>query len=251
MTFRVEVVCLHDGGEQRCNVMEMERAELALETLGMSVAEGKAILHGVQDFMATQQVVEDLKHRRVCSACGQRYPSKEAGTHTVKTVFGAVAVPNPRWERCHCQGEGPRTFRPSAAWLQGARTSPELLYLETKWASLIPFEKVAELMKEVLPVEETTNHETVREHLQAVAERIEKELGEERQPRSFSSWEALAELPLPDGPMTVGMDGGYVRAAHKPGCFEVIAGRSVVAFREGGRGCGAAAEMFRLRANLR
>ena len=43
MTFRVEVVCLHDGGEQRCSVMEMERAELALETLGMSVAEGKAI----------------------------------------------------------------------------------------------------------------------------------------------------------------------------------------------------------------
>jgi hypothetical protein len=31
--------------------------------------------------------------------------------------------------------------------------------------------------------------------------------------------------------MTVGIDGGYVRAAHKEGCFEVIAGRSVVAFR--------------------
>ena len=24
MTFRVEVVCLHDGGEQRCSVVEME-----------------------------------------------------------------------------------------------------------------------------------------------------------------------------------------------------------------------------------
>jgi hypothetical protein len=31
--------------------------------------------------------------------------------------------------------------------------------------------------------------------------------------------------------MTVGIDGGYVRAAHKQGNFEVIAGRSVVAFR--------------------
>jgi hypothetical protein len=31
--------------------------------------------------------------------------------------------------------------------------------------------------------------------------------------------------------MTVGIDGGYVRAAHKKGWFEVIAGRSVVAFR--------------------
>jgi hypothetical protein len=231
MMFRVEVVCLHDGGEQRCSVGEMERAELALETLGMSVAEGKAMLHGVQDFMAAQQVSEDLNRRRVCPSCGQRYHSKEAGTHTVKTVFGPVETPNPRWERCPCQTEGPRTFRPSAAWLQGARTSPELLYLETKWASLIPFEKVADLMKEVLPVEETTNHETVREHLHAVAERIEMELGEERQPRSFSSLEVIAELPLPDGPMTVGIDGGYVRAAHKQGNFEVIAGKSVVAFR--------------------
>jgi hypothetical protein len=85
----------------------------------------------------------------VCPNCGQRYSSKTAGTHTLKTVFGAVEVPNPRWERCRCQTEGPRTFRPAAAWLQGARTSPELLYLETKWASLIPFEKTAELMKEV------------------------------------------------------------------------------------------------------
>jgi hypothetical protein len=36
---------------------------------------------------------------------------------------------------------------------------------------------------------------------------------------------------LADGPITVGIDGGYVRAAHKQGCFEVIAGKSVFAFR--------------------
>jgi|HubBroStandDraft_1064217.scaffolds.fasta_scaffold192767_2 hypothetical protein len=136
MTFRVEVVCLHEGGEQRCSVTELERAELTLGTLGMSVAEGKAILHGIQDFVAAQQVLEDLEHKRVCPTCGQRYHSKDAGTHTIKTVFGAVEIPNPRWEYCPCQTEGPRTFRPTTSWLQGARTSPELLYLETKWASL-------------------------------------------------------------------------------------------------------------------
>jgi hypothetical protein len=37
--------------------------------------------------------------------------------------------------------------------------------------------------------------------------------------------------PLPDGPITVGIDGDCVRAAHKQGWFEVIAGKSVVAFR--------------------
>ena len=38
---------------------------------------------------------------------------------------------------------------------------------------------------------------------------------------------------LPDDPIPVSIDGGYVRAAHKQGFFEVIAGRSVVAFRRG------------------
>ena len=89
---------------------------------------------------------------------------------------------------------------------------------------------MADLLKEVLPVSESTNHEMVREHLQTVAERMEAELGEERQPDRVKP-EEDPELTLPDGPMTVGLDGGYVRAAHKEGCFEVIAGRSVVAFR--------------------
>jgi hypothetical protein len=55
---------------------------------------------------------------------------------------------------------------------------------------------------------------------------------EERQANVFEHrQDEDEELPLPDGPMTIGIDGGYVRAAHKEGCFEVIAGRSVVAFR--------------------
>jgi hypothetical protein len=120
----------------RCPVIEMERRQLVMETLGLSLADGKTILHGVQDFVASQQTAEALQRRRNCPGCGHRYHSKGIGTHTVKTVFGAVPVPNPRWERCSCQRTGPKTFRPSTAWLQG-RTSPELLYLETKWGSLI------------------------------------------------------------------------------------------------------------------
>jgi hypothetical protein len=232
MKFRVQVICVQDDGtELCCNVAELEPQSLVMETLGLSVADGKSILHGVQEFVTAQQAAEDLQHRRHCPHCGERYRSKQAGTHMVNTVFGSVAVPNPRWHRCACQSEGPQTFRPMAAWLTG-RTSPELLYLEAKWGSLIPFEKVAALLKEVLPVSASTNHETIREHLQAIAERMEAELGEERPCDPFVRAENTEdEQPLPDGPMTVGIDGGYVRAAHKEGWFEVIAGRSVVAFR--------------------
>jgi hypothetical protein len=231
MKFRVEVVCLQeDGTEDRCEIIEVERPELAMETLGLNLVEAKAILSGMQDLMTTRQVVEDLGRRRRCPDCGQRYHSKSSGTSTIHTLFGPVLVPNPRWNQCSCRTEGSKTFRPTSAWLT-ERSSPELLYLETKWASLIPFARVADLLKEVLPVSVSTNHETVREHLQVTAERIERELGEERQANLFECRQDDGEQPLPDGPMTVGIDGGYVRAAHKEGWFEVIAGKSVVAFR--------------------
>jgi hypothetical protein len=77
----------------------------------------------------------------------------------------------------------------------------------------------------------------VRNHLQLTAERIEQELGQERQLNRFEGSEQEWERqPLPDGPITVGIDGGYVRAAHKQGWFEVIAGKSVVAFRRDDEG---------------
>ena len=232
MNVRVEMVCVSaDGREQRKDVLAIERRELTMETLGMSLAESKALLEGAQKFLMVQQASEDLEQRRACPDCGQRHTTKDAGTTPVKTLFGPVAVPNPRWNRCPCQTHGPRTFRPTKAWLHG-RTSAEMLYLETKWASLIPFAKVADLLKDVLPVGDSVNQETVRNHLHVTAERIEQELGDERQPNLFEgSEEDWEKQPLPDGPITVGIDGGYVRAAHKQGWFEVIAGKSVVAFR--------------------
>jgi hypothetical protein len=232
MKFRVEVVCISDAGqEDRSDVLEMEWRQLAMETLGLSLCESKALLKSVQDYVVARQTAEDLELRRRCPNCGNRYTAKSGGKVEVKTLFGAVEVANPRWNRCSCQRGGPKTFRPAATWLRGT-TSPELLYVENKWASLIPLAKVADLLQEVLPAE--ANHETIRRHVQATAERMEEELGEERQLNLFDSEpvdQPQTEQAPPDGPITVGIDGGYVRAAHKEGFFEVIAGRSVVAFR--------------------
>jgi hypothetical protein len=132
MNIRIEIVCVSaDGQEQRRELSGIERQELAMETLGMSLAESKALLEGVQDFMVVQQVSENLEQRRACLHCGRRHTTKDSGNTPVNTLFGLVNVPNPRWNRCACQSEGPETFRPTAAWLQG-RTSVEMLYLESK-----------------------------------------------------------------------------------------------------------------------
>jgi hypothetical protein len=72
----------------------------------------------------------------------------------------------------------------------------------------------------------------MRNHVFTLAERLEDALGEE--PMSFiegcpRDWGAL---PSPDGPLTVGSDGGYGKApGGEPGWFEVIAGKSLRAFR--------------------
>ena len=231
MKFRIQVVCVNDAGhEHRNDLLEIERRQLAMETLGLSLYESKAMLESLQEFVVARQTAEDLPQRRHCPNCEARYTAKDGGRITVKTLFGAVQVANPRWNRCSCQHSGPKTFRPAAAWLRGT-TSPELLYLETRWASLIPYAKVADLLREVLPAE--ADDETIRRHVQATAEKMEQELGEELPLNWFQGEADQEELAPPDGPITVGIDGGYVRAAHKEGFFEVIAGRSVVAFRRG------------------
>lgn len=65
MKFRVQVVCVADDGvEQMQPVLEFERQELVMETLGMSLAEGKVVLQGVQEFVSERQAVEFLQRSR-------------------------------------------------------------------------------------------------------------------------------------------------------------------------------------------
>ena len=120
MKFRVEVVCINDAGqEQRSYVLEVERRQLAMETLGLTLCESKAMLESVQEFVVARQIAEDLEQRHRCPNCGNRYTAKGGGKIAVKTLFGEVEVANPRWNRCSCQQSGPKTFRACgglAAW---------------------------------------------------------------------------------------------------------------------------------------
>ena len=145
-------------------------------------------------------------------------------------------VTGPRLKSCPCQSATRGSFSPLTG-LFTEHVAPEMLYLETKWASLVPFGITVELLRDVLPVGTTLNAETVRNHLQRVATRMEGALGGER-----TSWiedcpPDPARLPLPEGPVVVGIDGGYVRArergrAHRDTNFEVVVGQSIAEDRD-------------------
>ena len=79
MSLRVEVVRVNpDGSEQRREVLTIEARELSMETLGLSLSEGKALLAGVQDLVVALQVNEHLAQRCVCPECRRPYTSADS-----------------------------------------------------------------------------------------------------------------------------------------------------------------------------
>jgi hypothetical protein len=127
--------------------------------------------------------------------------------------------------------QGRQSFSPLAQVLT-RHTAPELEFLQAKWAAHLSFGAVADLLHDVLPIDTHLHGETVREHVFATAERLEAEIGPEQAHfDDFSQGEIEASAD-PGAPVTVGLDGGYVRGRDKNapganGCFEIIAGKSI------------------------
>jgi hypothetical protein len=85
----------------------------------------------------------------------------------------------------------------------------------------------------VLPIDATLAPCPIREHVFTVAERLAQRLGEEQWSFLDSCPAEWSRLPIPNGPLMGGIDGGYVRAQDTRGWFEVIAGKSLLAFTRG------------------
>jgi hypothetical protein len=208
----------------------IEREDLTPETLGMTLTEAKDLLANVQASMVKEQTREYTEQQRPCPYCGK--VRSEKGQHTIvfQSLFGKLSLPSPRLYTCSCRPQETQSFSPLAERLP-ERTAPELLYLQTKWASLMSYGLTVEHLKEVLPIQ--ANVATVFRNTCAMAERIESELGDERPMFVEGSQRDWERLPSPDGPLTVGIDGGYVHAREGPnrkaGYFEVIAGKIITA----------------------
>src|SRR5262249_4881853 len=174
MKMRVQVVIESAVGEST-DVHEiacLHREELQPDTVGLTLAEAKMVLERMQQRLVEQQAAEHLRAQSRCPHCGTKRSPKGAHTITLRTLFRKLRLNSPRLYHCQCQRHPARTFSPLAERLP-ERNTPELLYLETKWASLIPYEMTTKLLDEVLPIGKHVNAATVRNHLQAVAERTE------------------------------------------------------------------------------
>ena len=200
---KIEIRLRIDAGESNSceeEVWVLDKAHDQLEHIGLSLDEAKALLGRLQERVVAAQAAAFVDDNRCCGACGARLWSKGQASFTFRTPFGGVAVASPRLKRCRGDKNGTGTFSPLAG-LFSEHVAPEMLYLETKWASLASFGVSVEMLKDVLPVGTTLNAETVRNHLHHVAARMEGELGEERAFFIEGSPRDHAELPLPEGPI--------------------------------------------------
>src|SRR4051812_6515743 len=156
----------------------LDKSDDRLEALGLSLAEAKTLLAGIQQRLVTAQAASFAARHRGCPLCGRPRRSKGPSPILFRTAFGVVPLSSPRFHRCRCQPTEPKTVSPLTELLT-EHTAPELLYLETRWASLVSYGLTAELLQEVLPIGRGANASTLRSNLHRVAARHEAELGDE------------------------------------------------------------------------
>jgi hypothetical protein len=235
MRLRVQVVIESDDDADHQapavhEVAQIDRHALSVDTLGLQLEEAKQLLQKVQSVLIDEQVRTSLAQQVACPDCGRPRAHKDTKTIVTRTLFGTLHLRSPRRRQCPCQPQTTRTFSPLAAALP-ERTTPELLYLESKFAGLVSYGLSARLLTETLPIGRPLYASAVRVHTQATGERLERELGPEQSMFADGCQLDWDELPRPDLPLTVGLDGGYVHSSQqrsrRDGWFEVIAGKSM------------------------
>ncbi len=230
MKFTIQITAVSDDNEiiSESEVISIGKAYTKIENIGLSILESKNILHFFQQYTIDHQLREYLKRYFSCDECGKKMNKKGHNTFKFRTLFGKINIKNPRFYYCDCQDESEvATFSPLTK-LFTEKTSPELLYFESKWASIVSYKCAEKILKDFFPVDKTLNSSSIRLNTLKVAEQCEEKLGEEK--IFFASgcqldWDALPEA---NDPITVGIDGAYVKKwKYRKKNFEIIAGKSI------------------------
>jgi len=232
MDIRIQIIIEQDETSSTHTVAHFQRDDLQSAPLGMTLAESKALLAELQAIIATHQVADFNEQQRHCPDCGTPRRKKDTKRLIYRTVFGKLELESPRYYTCDCQLRTHKSESPLAAYLD-ERTSPELLYLQTKWAALMSYGLTANLLNDVLPLDLCQS--SIQHQVHQIAQRMEDELEPEQHFYITGTPADIADLPQPAGRLAVGIDGGYLRARdatnRKAGWFEVIVGKSITSER--------------------
>jgi len=146
---------------------------LAAGEIGLSIDAGERIMSALQAFVVKQELAAYALTRRVCVSCERLRPVKDYTTRKIRTVFGTVAVKNPRWMVCRrCFPHFSMAFTVLGE-ICPDRSTPELVELTARLGSMLPYRKAAKLLAEFLPIEPTESHQTARKRTLTLGARLE------------------------------------------------------------------------------
>jgi hypothetical protein len=93
MQVKVQVVTITDEGQEITqDIACVERQELTPVTLGLSLAEGKAVLQVLQEVVVEWQLVAYLRQQRVCPQCGKTRRRKGLHHTVVRRVAAKACI---------------------------------------------------------------------------------------------------------------------------------------------------------------
>ena len=170
MAWIVKLVSIGAAGDERSTeVMRIARPDdlTDLATLGLTLAESKQLLAGVQQELVAAQARLHAARRPACRSCSTTCRVKDYRQHAIATLFGRVAVRLPRYccVGCGVTGAG-------LGWPSHIRSTPELDRLRAQLAALMPYRTAAEVLGQVFPVDAGADPETLRRHTFKIAEAL-------------------------------------------------------------------------------
>jgi hypothetical protein len=158
-----------EGEGQATDVIEIDRPDDLgdIADLGLTLAEAKLLLAGLQQEIVTAQARDHAVRRPACRHCGSVCRVKDYRDHAVATLFGHVRVRLPRFRCAACGGiEG------GVGWPSHCRSTPELDQLQAHLCALMTYRTAADVLKQMFPVDAGEHPETLRRHTLKVGEAL-------------------------------------------------------------------------------
>jgi hypothetical protein len=189
--------------------------EYSPRTVGLTLAEGKLVLAGLQHHLVQAQTEDHCRRRRRCHRCGTPRPIKDQRSRRLLSLFGTVEVSAPRFKPCRCAVTCCRTLSPVSE-IMPDRCTPEYERIVAKMGASLPYRRVRTLLSEFFPLDDVPSVETARQRTIRVGARLEKE--------AVTSANVVGTTLMDTKSIALSIDGGHVRSArqYQGRSFEVL-----------------------------
>jgi hypothetical protein len=150
-----------EGDGQSTDVMKINKPDdfSDIADLGLSLAEAKLLLAGVQRDIVAAQARAHAVRRPKCRCGGGVCHVKDYRDHAIATLFGQATVRLPRF-RCAACG----VIEIGIGWPSHCRSTPALDRLQAHLSALMTYRTAADVLDQMFPVGAGNDKETMRRH---------------------------------------------------------------------------------------